>query len=183
MSKYRKKKVKRTVQRGVAFVVASFSNTQITITDLNGEVLVWSSSGCVGFSGSRKGTPFAAQRAAEVCGENNRPESSRSAMTLRIVAGDSGFSRRRDKVREPTGWPVCMNSSTSRRNTSCDRPLSSYNTSKRPNCCGYSPPPVNVVSPPSSVNATPDARWTDAGRSVRVREIYQRVVRNHAPFR
>jgi small subunit ribosomal protein S11 len=69
MSTYKKKKIKRTVQRGVAHVNSGFSNTQVTITDLNGEVLVWSSSGGVGFAGSRKGTPFAAQRAAEVAAE------------------------------------------------------------------------------------------------------------------
>ena len=66
---YKKKKAKRMVQRGVAFITAHFSNTLVTITDMNGEVLVWSSSGSVGFKGSRKGTPFAAQRAAETCGE------------------------------------------------------------------------------------------------------------------
>ena len=66
---YKKNKIKRTVQRGVAHITAHFSNTLISITDMKGEILVWSSSGAVGFKGSRKGTPFAAQRAAESCGE------------------------------------------------------------------------------------------------------------------
>jgi small subunit ribosomal protein S11 len=53
------------VARGIAFIKATFNNTQITITDTAGEVLCWSSAGTVGFKGTRKSTPFAAQRAAE----------------------------------------------------------------------------------------------------------------------
>ncbi len=61
-----KKKEKRFVQTGVAHIQASFNNTLVTITDMNGNVIVWSSAGSLGFKGSRKSTPFAAQRAAEV---------------------------------------------------------------------------------------------------------------------
>jgi small subunit ribosomal protein S11 len=53
------------VARGVAHIKSSFNNTLITITDMNGEVLSWASAGTVGFKGTRKSTPFAAQRAAE----------------------------------------------------------------------------------------------------------------------
>lgn len=60
-----KKRIRRTVPRGIAFIKATFNNTIITITDMNGEVLAWSSAGTVGFKGARKSTPFAAQRAAE----------------------------------------------------------------------------------------------------------------------
>jgi len=60
-----KRKVRRNVARGVAHVKATFNNTMITITDLNGETLCWQSAGTVGFKGTRKSTPFAAQRAAE----------------------------------------------------------------------------------------------------------------------
>ncbi|GMV98323.1 MAG: 30S ribosomal protein S11 [Phycisphaerae bacterium] len=60
-----KKKARRSVARGIAFIKATFNNTQITITDSAGEVLCWASAGTVGFKGSRKSTPFAAQRAAE----------------------------------------------------------------------------------------------------------------------
>ena len=56
-----KKKEKKMVPVGVVHVQASFNNTIITITDLIGNVLAWSSSGSLGFRGSRKGTPFAAQ--------------------------------------------------------------------------------------------------------------------------
>jgi small subunit ribosomal protein S11 len=64
-----KKKVKRNVPKGVAFVSASFNNTIITIADPNGDTLCWDSAGTMGFKGSRKSTPFAAQRAAERCAE------------------------------------------------------------------------------------------------------------------
>jgi small subunit ribosomal protein S11 len=60
-----KKKERRIVQSGVAHVQASFNNTIITITDTSGNTIVWASSGNQGFKGSRKSTPFAAQRAGE----------------------------------------------------------------------------------------------------------------------
>lgn len=60
-----KKKVVKHVTNGVAHIQASFNNTIITITDKKGEALAWASSGSVGFSGSKKSTPFAAQIAAE----------------------------------------------------------------------------------------------------------------------
>ena len=58
-----KKKERRIVQSGVAHVQASFNNTIVTITDMSGNTIVWASSGNQGFKGSRKSTPFAAQRA------------------------------------------------------------------------------------------------------------------------
>jgi small subunit ribosomal protein S11 len=60
-----KKKERRIVQTGLAHVQASFNNTIVTITDLSGNTIVWASSGNQGFKGSRKSTPFAAQRAGE----------------------------------------------------------------------------------------------------------------------
>ncbi len=60
-----KKKVRKAVPHGKCFVQAGFGNTIVTITDPTGEVIAWSSSGHLGFKGSRKGTPFAAQVAAE----------------------------------------------------------------------------------------------------------------------
>jgi len=59
-----KKKEKKHVPVGYVYVQASFNNTIVTFTDLIGNVLCWSSSGSLGFRGSRKGTPFAAQQAA-----------------------------------------------------------------------------------------------------------------------
>jgi small subunit ribosomal protein S11 len=69
MGQKTKKKIKRNVPRAVAHVQASFNNTIITIADPNGETLCWGSAGTIGFKGSRKSTPFAAQRAAERCAE------------------------------------------------------------------------------------------------------------------
>ncbi len=63
-----RKKVKKTVVDGIAHVHASFNNTIITITDRQGNVLCWATSGGSGFRGSRKSTPFAAQVAAEKAG-------------------------------------------------------------------------------------------------------------------
>ena len=65
----KKKKVKRNIPKAVAHVNASFNNTIVNITDPNGDVLTWASSGTIGFKGSRKSTPFAAQRAAERCAD------------------------------------------------------------------------------------------------------------------
>ena len=64
-----RKKIKKVVTEGVAHVHASFNNTIITITDRNGNTLSWASSGGVGYKGSRKSTPFAAQIAAEKAGK------------------------------------------------------------------------------------------------------------------
>src|SRR3954468_14719369 len=59
-----KKKTKKNVQTGIVFIQSTFNNTIITITDVTGNVLSWSSAGARGFKGSRKSTPFAAQVAA-----------------------------------------------------------------------------------------------------------------------
>lgn len=61
----RKRKVKKTVENGIAHIHSTFNNTIVTISDLQGNVLGWSSAGALGFKGSRKSTPFAAQMAAE----------------------------------------------------------------------------------------------------------------------
>ncbi len=62
-----KKKVKKSVQSGIAHVHSTFNNTMITITDVAGNALAWSTAGGQGFKGSRKSTPFAAQVAADEC--------------------------------------------------------------------------------------------------------------------
>src|SRR3984893_12807520 len=64
-----KKKIKRNVPIGRCFIQAGFGNTIVTFTDLNGNTVCWSSAGMLGFKGSRKGTPFAAQVAAEDAGK------------------------------------------------------------------------------------------------------------------
>jgi small subunit ribosomal protein S11 len=65
MAKGSKRKVRRNVAKAIVNIKATFNNTLITITDLNGDTVCWSSAGCVGFKGSRKSTPFAAQQAAQ----------------------------------------------------------------------------------------------------------------------
>jgi len=60
-----KRKEKKNIPEGIAHIQSTFNNTVITITDLSGNVVAWSSSGVRGFKGSRKSTPFAAQLAAE----------------------------------------------------------------------------------------------------------------------
>ncbi len=63
----KQKKIRKNVTRGIVYIKATFNNTMITITDVNGETLCWDSAGTIGFKGSRKSTPFAATRAAEQC--------------------------------------------------------------------------------------------------------------------
>jgi small subunit ribosomal protein S11 len=60
-----KKKVRKNVATGIAHIQSTFNNTVVTITDVNGATVAWSSAGARGFKGSRKSTPFAAQLAAE----------------------------------------------------------------------------------------------------------------------
>jgi small subunit ribosomal protein S11 len=62
-----KKKEKKSVSHGIAHIQTTFNNTIVTITDTNGNTICWSSAGALGFSGSRKSTPFAAQQAADAC--------------------------------------------------------------------------------------------------------------------
>jgi small subunit ribosomal protein S11 len=63
--KQTKRKVRKNIQTGVAHIASTFNNTIVTITDVSGNVVSWSSAGACGFKGSRKSTPFAAQLAAE----------------------------------------------------------------------------------------------------------------------
>jgi small subunit ribosomal protein S11 len=60
-----KKKVKKSIAKGIVYVAATFNNTVITVTDEMGNVISWSSAGALGFKGSKKSTPFAAQQAVE----------------------------------------------------------------------------------------------------------------------
>jgi small subunit ribosomal protein S11 len=67
MAKRSKRKVKKNVVRAIVHIKATFNNTLITVTDMDGNVVCSGSAGCIGFKGSRKSTPFAAQRAAQRC--------------------------------------------------------------------------------------------------------------------
>ena len=68
-NKKRRRKVKRNIEKGQAHIKSTFNNTIISITDEEGKVVAWSSAGKVGYKGSRKSTPFAAQLAAENAAE------------------------------------------------------------------------------------------------------------------
>jgi small subunit ribosomal protein S11 len=72
MTEKTRKRTRKNVGRALAHVKASFNNTIITVTDLSGQVLAWDSAGTIGYKGSRKSTPFAAQRAAEKVAEKIR---------------------------------------------------------------------------------------------------------------
>jgi small subunit ribosomal protein S11 len=84
-----RKKEKKNVPFAIANVHASFNNTVITITDQTGNVLAWSSAGCVGFKGSRKGTPFAAQLAAQAAGNAAREHGVRQ-LEVRVKGPGAG---------------------------------------------------------------------------------------------
>jgi small subunit ribosomal protein S11 len=83
------KKEKTHVAHGIAHVHASFNNTIVTITDLEGNVVSWSSAGTLGFKGSRKGTPFAAQQAATAAASSAREHGLRS-IDIRVKGPGSG---------------------------------------------------------------------------------------------
>ena len=84
-----KKKEKRIVPSGVACIQASFNNTVVTITDVDGNVIAWSSAGGIGFKGSRKGTPFAATQAALNAGNAAKTVGMRS-LDVRVKGPGSG---------------------------------------------------------------------------------------------
>ena len=84
-----KRKEKKNVPFAIAHIHATFNNTVITICDQEGDVLAWSSAGCVGFKGSRKGTPFAAQLAAQSAGNAAREHGVRQ-VEVRVKGPGSG---------------------------------------------------------------------------------------------
>jgi small subunit ribosomal protein S11 len=84
-----KKKERKNVPHGVAYIQASFNNTIVTITDGEGRTLSWKSSGSLGFRGSRKGTPFAAQQAAMNAANQARDHGVRT-LEVRVNGPGSG---------------------------------------------------------------------------------------------
>ena len=85
-----KKKEKKNISEGVAHIQSTFNNTIVTITDVSGNVISWSSSGVQGFKGSRKGTPFAAQQAGEDAVKKAREHGLR---TLQVYVKGPGSGR------------------------------------------------------------------------------------------
>ncbi|HEX9156849.1 MAG TPA: 30S ribosomal protein S11 [Syntrophales bacterium] len=85
-----KKREKKNVPEGIAHIQSTFNNTIVTITDLTGNVISWASSGMSGFKGSRKGTPFAAQMAAESAVRKAKEQGLR---TVRVYVKGPGSGR------------------------------------------------------------------------------------------
>ncbi|MEL6289744.1 MAG: 30S ribosomal protein S11 [Pseudomonadota bacterium] len=85
-----KRRVKKNISSGVAHVNATFNNTLITITDAQGNAISWSSAGTMGFKGSRKSTPYAAQVAAEDAG---RKAADHGMQTLEVLVKGPGSGR------------------------------------------------------------------------------------------
>ena len=84
-----KKKEKRTVHTGLVHIQATFNNTIVTISDQEGNTVAWSSAGSLGFRGSRKGTPFAAQQAS-LTAANKAQESGLRTVEVRVAGPGSG---------------------------------------------------------------------------------------------
>jgi len=84
-----KKKIRKNVIKGIAHITATFNNTMITITDVNGETIAWDSAGTVGFKGARKSTPYAASRAAEKCAQKAKRVGMRE-LEVRVRGAGSG---------------------------------------------------------------------------------------------
>jgi small subunit ribosomal protein S11 len=84
------KKQKHNVPSGVAYINSTFNNTIVTISDTNGDVISWASSGSSGFKGAKKGTPFAAQTAAESAGKRAMDQGMRQ---LEVMVSGPGAGR------------------------------------------------------------------------------------------
>lgn len=86
----RKRRIKQQVDKGVAHIHSTFNNTIVTITDVKGNVIGWSSAGALGFKGSRKSTPFASQMAAETAAKS---ATERGMKTLEVTVKGPGAGR------------------------------------------------------------------------------------------
>jgi small subunit ribosomal protein S11 len=87
---FKRKREKRVVPSGIVVIQATFNNTIVTITDPTGRTLCWSSAGAIGFKGSRKGTPYAAQQAAIAAAAVARDQYGMKSVTVRVKGPGSG---------------------------------------------------------------------------------------------
>ena len=87
---FRKKRERRIVPHGLVYVQATFNNTMVTITDPEGRACCWSSAGSIGFKGSRKGTPYAAQQAALAAAGVARDQFGMKSVEVRVKGPGSG---------------------------------------------------------------------------------------------
>jgi small subunit ribosomal protein S11 len=86
----RKKKAKRHVPVGIGYIKSTFNNTIVTITDQEGNVVSWYSTGMAGFKGTKKGTPFAAQRAGEMAAKKAVESVGMEKIRIRVKGPGSG---------------------------------------------------------------------------------------------
>ena len=86
----RKRRVKKNIESGIAHIRSTFNNTIVTITDMQGNAVSWSSAGALGFRGSRKSTPFAAQMAAETAAKTSMEH---GLKTLEVTVKGPGSGR------------------------------------------------------------------------------------------
>ncbi|MEE2961107.1 MAG: 30S ribosomal protein S11 [Myxococcota bacterium] len=100
----RGKKIKKNIPNGLVYVQATFNNTLITITDTQGNVVSWSSSGSQGFRGSRKSTPFAAQVAAQVAANKAQDHGMKSVGVM--LKGPGGGREAAIRAIQATGLKV-----------------------------------------------------------------------------
>ena len=99
-----KRKERKNISAGVAHVSSSFNNTMITITDAQGNAITWSSAGHMGFKGSRKSTPYAAQRAAEDAGRKAQDHGMRTLDVL--VQGPGGGRETALRALQTVGFTI-----------------------------------------------------------------------------
>lgn len=104
--KQKKKKVKKNVGTGIAHIQSTFNNTIVTISDVNGNVVSWSSAGSRGFKGSRKSTPFAAQLAAEEAARRAMEHGMRSVAVF--VKGPGAGRESALRALQSTGFKVTL---------------------------------------------------------------------------
>jgi small subunit ribosomal protein S11 len=87
---HKRKRERRVVPQGVVHIQATFNNTIVTITDPDGRAVCWSSAGSIGFKGSRKGTPYAAQQASMAAASVARDQFGMKSVTVRVKGPGSG---------------------------------------------------------------------------------------------
>ncbi len=104
--KQKKKKVKKNIGTGIAHIQSTFNNTVVTISDVNGNVVSWSSAGTRGFKGSRKSTPFAAQLAAEDAARRAMEHGMRSIAVF--VKGPGAGRESALRALQSTGFKVTL---------------------------------------------------------------------------
>ena len=102
----KKRKIKKNVTHGIANIQSTFNNTLITITDMSGNAICWSSSGTMKFKGSRKGTPFAAQVAAQDVAEKAMEQGMK---TIQVHVNGPGSGRESAlRALQSTGFQVTL---------------------------------------------------------------------------